>query len=997
MATATAEEQLLLELINQARLDPVGNASQYLSVFFPLISTNPDVASALDYFNVDGNALLNALQGLTPVGPVAWNSSLGTSAEQHSAAMIAADEQSHQVAGEASLGVRATTAGYNYQALGENVYAYAESVVYAHAAFMVDWGNGPDGMQDPAGHRINIMSAQFTEVGVDITHDPSASNDVGPLVVTEDFGFSGKYFVTGVAYNDSDHNNFYSIGEGLSGLNVGWNGTSVSSADAGGYSLAVSQGTGRVVTLSGAGLAGTVTVTTSILGENLKLDIVNGNTLLTSGSIAVDGPVSIIKGLGVEGLELTAGAGNQEIDGTEGQDTISGGAGNDIINGGGDSDHLNGEAGNDLIEGGSGSDLIDGGAGIDTAIYSNVHTRYIFKANSDGSFVINGGGAGTDTLTNIEFFRFSDGQYRWDAASGSLQIVANTAPTVASTQAVLTTVGTAKQLTVTGTDTDGDNLTYAAGTALHGTVAGGYGGVFTYTPGASYTGPDSFKVTVSDGRGGTASQTVSVTVKEPNAAPTVNATQSVSTSQGVAKQVTVQASDLDGDPLTFSAETPSHGTVTGGSGGVFTYTPAAGFSGSDSFFVLVDDGHGNSSTQRVDVQVTFVAPSSSAGESGSPFSLFMSNGMVDHVGGSGTITGTNGFQDVTLLDQPGSIVFGGSFNRGGDIIRFPLDAGAYTIALSGSVVELTDGTTSYSIPIGTNGTDLVFADGVRELVYDDVANLPKIGGQSFGGTPAPITAPTDHSPLPTGADPEAAGRLFLTGGAVVSLMGNHDVYGTQGVEDIYYLGGDMNLGASFNRGGDTLYLPLARSAYDADLSGSVVILTSLQGEITIPIGTAGMTLNFLGTELVLRLDTTSGNVLLGNEIIASTGTGNPDPGSGDEVSIDIGSATNTIPVQLADGTDYTLTDAAGIDSFVRIIGFDAGDVIHITGATASDYNFTKGDGDGDGIADDLMMSYRPSTGGDNLITIVDAFTHEGFVYSAASAIAAVGSEFVTFG
>ena len=100
---------------------------------------------------------------------------------------------------------------------------------------------------------------------------------------------------------------------------------------------------------------------------------------------------------------------------------------------------------------------------------------------------------------------------------------------------------------------------------------------------------------------------------------------------------------------------------------------------------------------------------------------------------------------------------------------------------------------------------------------------------------------------------------------------------------------------------------------------------------------------------------------------------------------------------LTDGSDFTLTDDAHIDSFVKILGFDAGDVIHVTGATSADYNFTKTDGDGDGNADDLVMSYRAPSGGDNIITIVDAFTHEGFVYNASTAIAAVGHDFITFG
>jgi hypothetical protein len=89
----------------------------------------------------------------------------------------------------------------------------------------------------------------------------------------------------------------------------------------------------------------------------------------------------------------------------------------------------------------------------------------------------------------------------------------NDPPTVASSfQAFTANSGQARTFAVIANDVDGDTLTWTAGAAQHGAIAGGAGGSFTYTANAGYSGTDTFAVTVSDGHGGTATQTVNVTV-----------------------------------------------------------------------------------------------------------------------------------------------------------------------------------------------------------------------------------------------------------------------------------------------------------------------------------------------------------------------------------------------------------------------------------------------------------------------------------------------------
>ena len=47
------------------------------------------------------------------------------------------------------------------------------------------------GMQNPAGHRRNIHNARFEEIGIGVIN--GTNGDVGPQLVTQDFGISGRH------------------------------------------------------------------------------------------------------------------------------------------------------------------------------------------------------------------------------------------------------------------------------------------------------------------------------------------------------------------------------------------------------------------------------------------------------------------------------------------------------------------------------------------------------------------------------------------------------------------------------------------------------------------------------------------------------------------------------------------------------------------------------------------------------------------------------------
>src|SRR5207244_11903277 len=116
------------------------------------------------------------------------------------------------------------------------------------------------------------------------------------------------------------------------------------------------------------------------------------------------------------------------------------------------------------------------------------------------------------------------------AATVSITVTAvNDAP-VANAQSVTTAEDTAAAIVLTGSDVDGDALTYVVATQpAHGTLTGTAPNV-TYTPALNYNGPDSFTFTVKDATLVSTAATVTITVTPVTDPPVANA-QSVTRSE----------------------------------------------------------------------------------------------------------------------------------------------------------------------------------------------------------------------------------------------------------------------------------------------------------------------------------------------------------------------------------------------------------------------------------------------------------------------------------
>src|SRR5207248_7332737 len=96
-----------------------------------------------------------------------------------------------------------------------------------------------------------------------------------------------------------------------------------------------------------------------------------------------------------------------------------------------------------------------------------------------------------------------------------------------------------------------------------------------------------------------AAATISITVTAVNDARVVNG-QSATTAEDTAKAITLTASDVDGDTLTYSIVSgPLHGSLSGTAPNV-TYTPAANYNGPDSFTFNANDSTIDSNVATVD-------------------------------------------------------------------------------------------------------------------------------------------------------------------------------------------------------------------------------------------------------------------------------------------------------------------------------------------------------------------------------------------------------------
>jgi filamentous hemagglutinin family protein len=201
-------------------------------------------------------------------------------------------------------------------------------------------------------------------------------------------------------------------------------------------------------------------------------------------------------------------------------------------------------------------------------------------------------------------------------------------------------------------------------------------GDYTYQPKEGFVGTDTFTYIATDGELYTDPITVTITVTNtlPNLADDTTGTHMGDPISGI--NVLANDADPDSDPFTvnsFSYE--GSGTLVQNSDGTFTYTPPQGFVGQDSFTYTTSDGQ--------------------TGVSSSPATAHINVTNALPVAGNDAAT--------THMDQPISDI--NVLANDADPDSDPFAVNSFSYEGSGTLVQNSDGTFTYTPPQGFTGQD----------------------------------------------------------------------------------------------------------------------------------------------------------------------------------------------------------------------------------------------------------------------------------------------------
>ncbi|MGE5518197.1 MAG: tandem-95 repeat protein [Bacteroidota bacterium] len=446
---------------------------------------------------------------------------------------------------------------------------------------------------------------------------------------------------------------------------------------------------------------------------------------------------------------------------------------------------------------------VTGGTGAEsttdahTVVTGTISATDVDNLNGEAvSYAVVGGGDhhGSLTVDANGNFTFTANDQNWngsdsftvrisDAHGGTTDVTVPVTVTATEDEAVVTLSGgsgaestTDAHTVVTGTisATDVDNLngeavSYAVlgGGDHHGSLTVDANGAFTFTANdANWNGSDSFTIRVTDAHGGTTDVTVPISVNPTDDAAQITSPAQVDITVGQNGVGTgdVNATDPDGDPLTYGVIDPvtgnlvqtletTYGTVTvDPANGNYTFTPNDnaktlddGDHATDTFQVAVTDGHTISSPQTVDVTidgandapvVKTVTTDLSTGEDGSASGTITATDVDAHDTVTYTLVGPNGEHVGSLDTQYGHVTIDPA-------------TGEYTFTPKDGLQALDDG-------------DKV-TDGFKVAAYDGTAysDAKDVSVTISGSNDAPEVK-TVSTDLTTDEDGTATGTITAT-------------------------------------------------------------------------------------------------------------------------------------------------------------------------------------------------------------------------------------------
>jgi len=281
----TADEQLVLEYVNRARANPTAEGTRLgIDITEGLVAPNGP----------------NLVQ-VRP--PLAMNKILLGTARAHSQDMWTNNYFAHNDPSGNTPPQRMTAAGYNWTKAGENIATSSSaSAASLEDLLMVDANVAG------RGHRVNLLDIfseppdpPYQEIGIGYYSGANPDASGFKDFLTQDFGTGTSApagttgpFLLGVVYKDTNGNNFYDIGEGVSGVTITPDSGAffAVSSTSGGYAFPVASSGTLTVTASGGPLTSNIVKTVTLTGSNIKLDFLVNSSGSGGGAPAITSATS---------------------------------------------------------------------------------------------------------------------------------------------------------------------------------------------------------------------------------------------------------------------------------------------------------------------------------------------------------------------------------------------------------------------------------------------------------------------------------------------------------------------------------------------------------------------------------------------------------------------------------------------------------------------------------------------------------------------------------
>ncbi|MDI1228251.1 MAG: Ig-like domain-containing protein [bacterium] len=435
-------------------------------------------------------------------------------------------------------------------------------------------------------------------------------------------------------------------------------------------------------------------------------------------------------------------------------------------------------SGNVLVNNGNGADSDPDGDSLSVIAqdFTTANGNIVsLAANGNFSYQAIAGFRGSDSFS----YTVTDGQGGSDTATVNISnIFTNRAPVAQDDQINALNGGSvaANLLANHGngadSDPDGDTLSVFAQTfttANGGQVTISADGNVNYNAAEGYRGSDNFGYILQDAFGATDTGTVNISNVFTNRAPVTKA-DSFSGNQGVqiAGNVLVNNgngadADPDGDTLAVTAQnfTTTHGGIVAlAQNGSFTYTPATGYFGADSFTYTLLDAYGATATGTVNLTINQASTNHAPDAKNDDFSVYYGDVISGNLlanNGSGADTDPDNdplhIVETAIVTAQGinvSIAMNGAFLYSHPADFIGTDSFSYTVSdghggtdiatvslhvntPSGAIVgtpgiDNMTGTSNADVMIGLAGNDTIGSGGGNDKQFGGSGNDRLIGG-----------------------------------------------------------------------------------------------------------------------------------------------------------------------------------------------------------------------------------------------------------------------------